>query len=90
MKSIKLALIICSTILFGVTTANAQDEYTKNAHSQNFMSKRPYHQPLPESAYEKSAEWEGATLVPGDTEAEKESAVKSQAMRMHMLGKRPY
>lgn len=90
MISIKLALVVFSATLVGATSVQAQDEYAKKAHNQNFISKRPYHQPLPDSAYEKSADWEGATLVPDNLKAEEKSAVKSQAMRMHMLGKRPY
>lgn len=85
MKSIKLALIVCSTLIVAATSAIAQDDYVKNAHSQNFMSKRPYHQPLPDSAYENKKEFEGATLV-----SEDESASKNQTLRMHMLSKRAY
>lgn len=86
MKSIKLALIVCSGLMVAATGAIAQS----NSHNHNFASKRPYYQPLPDSAYESKKEFEGATLVSGDLNTEGASASKHQAFRMHMLSKRAY
>ena len=90
MKSIKLALIVCSTLMVAATSAIAQDDYKKNAHSQNFMSKRAYHQPLPVSDSESKKDFEGATLVSENLNDEGASSGKNQTLRMHMLSKRAY
>lgn len=90
MKNIKLALIVCSTMMVVTTAVHAQDDYKKSAQTHNFMSKRAYHQPLPDSAYENTKEWEGATLVSDESQTEGNSTSKSQTFRMHMLAKRPY
>ena len=91
MNSLKLAVIISTAALLVSGAAFAEDTYKKNAHNQNFMSKRPYSQPLPDSAYEKSNEFGGATLIRGDGE-ENESAINknTQVQRMNQLSKRPY
>jgi len=81
MKSIKLALIVCSTLMVAATGAIAQT----NSHNHNFASKRPYHQPLPASVYENKKDFEGATLV-----AEDAASSKNKTFRMHMLSKRAY
>ena len=50
MKSLNLAVILSTAALMLASVANAEETYTKNVHNQN-LSKRPYHQPLPDSAY---------------------------------------
>ena len=91
MKSLNLAVIVSTAALLVSGAAFAEDTYKKNAHNQNFMSKRPYAQPLADGAYEKNNEFEGATLIRGEIE-ENESALNKnvQVQRMNQLSKRPY
>ena len=91
MKSLNLAVILSTVALLISGAAFAEDTYKKNVHNQNFMSKRPYAQPLADGAYEKNNEFEGATLILGDIE-ENESALNKniQLQRMYQLSKRPY
>lgn len=89
MKSLNLAVIVSTVVLMVAGAANAEDTYTKNVHNQN-LSKRPYHQPLPDSAYQQSNEFEGATLVTEDNVAEKAGVSKHKQLRINMLGQRPY
>lgn len=90
MKSSNLAVIISTAALMLASAANAEDTYRKSVHNQN-LSKRPYHQPLPDSAYQKSNEFEGATLVRGELSEEQIAVNKNQhVMRMNQLSKRPY
>lgn len=90
MNSLNLAVIVSTAVLLVAGSASAGDAYTNNAHQQN-LSKRPYAQPLPDSAYQKSDEFEGATLVRGEL-SEEEAAIKQdrQVMRLNNLSKRPY
>lgn len=91
MKSLNLAVIISTAALMLAGVANAADTYTKNVHNQNNLSKRPYSQPLPDSAYQKGNEFEGATLVRGELSEEEVTANQhKQVMRMNQLSKRPY
>ncbi|MES2546767.1 MAG: hypothetical protein V4575_03605 [Pseudomonadota bacterium] len=91
MKSLNLAVIVSSAVLMVSGAVHAADTYKNNAHNQNFMSKRPYAQTLPDSAYQKSDEFEGATLVRGEVEAEERALNKNiQLQRMNQLSKRPY
>ncbi|MES2501379.1 MAG: hypothetical protein V4545_02145 [Pseudomonadota bacterium] len=91
MKSLNLAVIVSSAVLLVSGAVHAEDAYKKNVHNQNNMSKRPYAQPLPESAYQKSNEFEGATLVRGDGEADDSAlGTNKQVQRMNQLSKRPY
>lgn len=90
MKSLNVAVIVSSVMLLVSGAVMANDTYTKNVHNQNF-SKRPYHQPLPESAYQKANEFEGATLVRGEVSEDGNAADhKQQAQRLNNLSKRPY
>lgn len=90
MKSLNLAVIVSTVALMLAGVAQAEETYTKNVHNQN-LSKRPYHQPLPDSAYQKSNEFEGATLVRGEVSEEQAAVNKNQqVMRLNQLSKRPY
>jgi hypothetical protein len=91
MKSLNLAVILSTVALLVSGAAFAEDTYKKHVHNQNFMSKRPYAQPLADGAYEKNNEFEGATLILGEIE-ENESAFNKniQLQRMNQLSKRPY
>jgi hypothetical protein len=90
MRTINLAVVVSAVALMVSGLANAEDAYKKNAHNQNF-AKRPYAQPLPESAYQKAEGFEGATLVRGDV-SEDGNAVdqKQHVQRLNNLSKRPY
>ena len=91
MKSLNLAVIISIAVLLVTGAAQAETTYKNNAHNQNFISKRPYHQPLPDSAYQKGNEFEGATLERGEiSEEERVLNKKNQIQRMNQLSKRPY
>lgn len=86
MKSLNLAVIVSSAVLLVSGAVHAEDAYTKNVHNQN-LSKRPY-QESPSAS--KTDDWEGATLVPEDSGAEKPAMSKHKQLRIHMLGRRPY
>jgi hypothetical protein len=88
MKSLNLAVVSTAVlILSGVAHA---DTYIKYTHHQN-LSKRPYHQPVAESANQKANEFEGATLVRSELSEEETAANKhQQVLRMNQLSKRPY
>lgn len=91
MKSLNFAVIISSAVLLVSGFVHAEDAYKKNVHNQNNFSKRPYAQPLPDSAYEKSNEFEGATFVRGELDAD-EKVLKNniQMQRLNQLSKRPF
>ena len=90
MKSLNLAVIVSTVALMMAGAVQAEETYTKNVHNQN-LSKRPYHQPLPDSAYQKGNEFEGATLVRGELSEEQTAVNKNQqVMRLNQLSKRPY
>ena len=90
MKSLNLAVIVSAVALMVPGLASAEDAFNKNVHNQN-LSKRPYAQPLPESAYQKSNEFEGATLVRGEVNEDGSATDhKQQAQRLNNLSKRPY
>lgn len=88
MKSLNLSVIVSTAVLLFSGTVNAEETSLKNVH-QNF-AKRPYHQPLPDSAYQKQNEFEGATLVTEDKDDAKAEVSKHKQLRINMLGQRPY
>lgn len=89
MKSLNLAVIVSTAVLMASGVANA-DTYTKDVYHQN-LSKRPYHQPVADSVYQKANEFEGATLVRGELSEDETAANKhQQVLRMNQLSKRPY
>lgn len=89
MKNLNLAVLVSSAVFMLSGVASAEDTY-KNHHHQN-LSKRPYSQPLPDSAYQKSNEFEGATLVRGELSEQELTANKhKEVMRLNQLSKRPY
>lgn len=90
MKSLNLAVIVSSAVLLASGAVHAKGEYAKNLHHQN-LSKRPYHQPIADSANQKANEFEGATLVRGELSEDETAANKhQQVMRINQLSKRPY
>lgn len=91
MKSINLAVIVSAATLLLSGLAHAEDAYQKSVRNQNLVSKRPYAQPLPESAYQQADTFEGATLVRGEVNEDGNAVdTKQQAQRLNNLSKRPY
>ncbi|HEY0562537.1 MAG TPA: hypothetical protein VGD04_04360 [Methylophilus sp.] len=90
MNSLNLAVIVSAAALLVSGLASAADAHNPNMHNQNF-AKRPYAQPLPESAYQKADTFEGATLVRGEVSEDGNATEhKQQAQRLNNLSKRPY
>ncbi len=85
MKTLNLVAVVSSVLLLGASVAQADVGYNKEVHNQNFASKRPYQQVLPESAYNKADKWEGATLI---SESKSDKGIKQ--INLNMLGKRAY
>jgi hypothetical protein len=91
MKKLNLALIVSSATLFASTLANAEVPHQQSAHQQNFISKRPYHQPVVERATPQAGEFEGATLVRDEvSDADIATQKQQQVMRLNQLSKRPF
>lgn len=88
MKASKIVVALSATLLLASGLAQAESEY-KQSHQNNFTSKRPYSQPLPDSAYQKDDQWEGATLINKEDRAAGQPT-RQQQMRINMLGKQPY
>lgn len=89
MKSLNLAVIVSTVVLMASGLANAEVSQKNNAHHQNF-SKRPYAQPLADSAYQKADGFEGATLVREVGEDGNAVNQKQHTQRLNNLSKRPY
>ena len=89
MKATRFTVALSAALFLASGVAQAESEFSKNSHQNNFTSKRPYSQPLPESAYQKNDQWEGATLINQEDRAAGVPS-KQQQMRINMLGKQPY
>ena len=88
MKNISLiGVAVALLLVFGM--AQARDDKAKNIIDQN-LSKRPYQESPSDANASKTDHWEGATLVPEDSGAEKPVVSKHKQLRIHMLGRRPY
>ncbi len=90
MKTLNLAVIVSTLVILASGFAHGDDGKHNIGH-QN-LSKRPYHEVLPESAYDKQEQWEGATLI-DDNVKSRGSASNMDAIKkinINMLGKRPY
>lgn len=88
MKTTQLRALLATVILLVAGAAFAQDNVKHNAHSHQFMSKRPYQQTVANKAQD--TQWEGATYI-ADQEIKNESHLKQQqAFRLHNLGKRAF
>lgn len=90
MRNSNLTVVVATLGILASGFAHGEDG-KKNIGNQNF-SKRPYHEVLPESAYNKADQWEGATLIADD--ATTKTGVRSvdgiKKINLNMLGKRPY
>lgn len=83
MKSKYLTTLLSTAMLLAAGAVQADDDYT-HINKQN-LSKRPY-QHVPADAANKKDNFEGATLINENAEADG----KHKQMRLNMLGKRPY
>lgn len=90
MKKLNLVIVLSSALILASGFVQA-DELRKNSNNQN-LSKRPYQEVLPDSAYNKQENWEGATLISDDapTESGESGADSIRKININMLGKRPY
>jgi hypothetical protein len=90
MKTFNIAAILSSLALLAAGAAYAEDSVKQNAHSHQFMSKRPYHQTVANKTNAQDAQWEGATYI-ADESRKDDSQLKNQnAVRMNHLAKRPF
>ena len=53
MKASQIAVALSAAVLLASGLAQAESDVTNSKHQNHFVSKRPYSQPLPESAYQK-------------------------------------
>lgn len=90
MKTLNLTAILASVLLSVSAAAYAEVTVKHDAHSHQFMSKRPYQQTLATKAPAKDQQWEGATYI-ADADGIDESHLKNQqALRLHNIGKRAF
>ncbi len=90
MRAFKLAVVLSSAVLLASGLAQAESKFDKSTHQNQFISKRAYQQPLPDSAYQKDVQWEGATLV-NEIDGEEQNRLNQQkTLRVNMLSKRPF
>lgn len=88
MRNVYVAVVMVLGLV-AVLPVHAQDDEVSvenKIHQQQFLSKRPYHQPV--VAANKTGEnqaWEGASMTTGQEQKEKHL----QMLRMHSIGKRP-
>lgn len=79
-----LIAIISSALLLASASAFADNNTRNNINNQN-LSKRPYQQ-VPEAPTNKADNFEGATLIKEESQAEK----TQKTLQLHNLGRRPY
>ena len=90
MKASKFVVALSSAVLLAAGLAQAEPASDKNAIQNQFVAKRPYSQPLAESANQADRQWEGATLIQ-DADAGRENALSRQTtQRVNALSKRPF
>ena len=89
MKALNLVAVVSSAILLVAGAAHAEETFKNDAHNQNFIAKRPYHQVVANSAQQKDQQWEGATLIatPAQDDVNENSR---NILRLNMLSKRAY
>lgn len=93
MKSLNLAVMITSVVLLTSNLAQAKGQDHHNAHNQNFISKRPYHEPVKNhtDTSKTSDEFEGATLEREELDENERAAIRNlKVLRMNQLSRRPY
>lgn len=93
MKSLNLSVIITSAILLASGLAHAKGQDHHNAHNQNFISKRPYHEPVTNNTNTSKIgdEFEGATLEKEELDENERAAIRNlKVLRMNQFSRRPY
>ena len=91
MKVSNLVIAISAVVLLVSGAVQAQETYKHNPHNQNFLSKRPYHEPVTNNVNKSNDEFEGATLERDEITEKERAAVKTlKVLRMHQLSRRGY
>jgi len=91
MKVSNLVVVITSVVLLASGAVQAQETSKHNPHNQNFISKRPYHEPVTNNANKSTDEFEGATLERDEvTENERATVKNLKVLRMHQFSRRGY
>ena len=88
MKVSSLVIALTSVLLVTSGVLQAQETNKHNPHNQNFISKRPYHEPVTQNASKTAEEFEGATLEQNEN---KKAVVKNlKILRMNQFSRRGY
>ena len=91
MKVSNLATLITAAVLLVSGAVQAQESNKHSPHNQNFISKRPYHEPVTNNASKFAEEFEGATLERNEVTESERAAIKTlKVLRMHQLSRRGY
>lgn len=90
MKTFNLTVVVSSLVLLAAGAAQAESAYKTNGQNHNFMAKRPYHAVVENSAQQKDAQWEGATLINDQVQLDENAVNTHKTLRVNMLSKRPY
>lgn len=90
MKASKFAVVLSSAVLLASGLAQAESAFDNNAHQNQFVAKRAYHQPLADSVSQQGAQWEGATLIKATDANQEILSNQHKALRVNTLSKRPY
>lgn len=91
MKFSNLMVMITSALLLVSGAVQAQETNKHNPHNQNFISKRPYHEPVTNNANKSTDEFEGATLERDEVTENERAIVKNlKVLRMHQFSRRGY
>ena len=91
MKFSNLIVAISAAVLLASGAVQAQETNKHNPHNQNFISKRPYHEPVTNNANKSTDEFEGATLERDEVTENERAAVKNlKVLRMHQFSRRGY
>ncbi len=83
-----LVVAISAAVLLASGAAQAAETNKHNPHNQNFISKRPYHEPVTSNTSKTAEEFEGATLEQDENE---KAAIKNlKVLRMNQISRRGY
>ena len=90
MKASKFAVTLTSAVLFASGLAHAESAFQDQANQNQFVSKRPYHQPVVDRSNQNDGQWEGATLVKQGDAGNEPGLSQQKTLRVNALSKRPY
>ena len=91
MKLSNLMVMITTAFILVSGAVQAQETNKHNPHNQNFLSKRPYHEPVTNNVNKSNDEFEGATLERDEITEKELARVKTlKVLRMHQLSRRGY